>query len=39
MKKNAIGATVAVTVAALTAVALLRSIFPDVRRYLHISRM
>ncbi|MFB7028489.1 MULTISPECIES: DUF6893 family small protein [unclassified Streptomyces] len=38
MKKNALGVVAAVT-AALTVVAVLRGVLPDVRRYLRISRM
>ncbi|MFJ3582044.1 DUF6893 family small protein [Streptomyces sp. NPDC090127] len=39
MKKSSLGAVAAVTAAALTAVALVRGLLPDVRRYLRISRM
>lgn len=38
MSKNVIGTT-AVAVAALTLVAVLRALLPDIQRYLRISRM
>ncbi|MFG3343876.1 DUF6893 family small protein [Streptomyces sp. NPDC048018] len=39
MSKNVIGTTVVTLTAALAAVALVKGVLPDLRRYLRISRM